>query len=279
MNFVEASLFFTKMHGLGNDFIFLDQRKKSFSLTSSMVRALSDRRRGIGCDQLILLSHPTRPRANISMRIFNGDGTEVGACGNATRCLGALLKEETGFPQHFIETPKNLLKTSTCEDGDVEVDMGRPLMGWDDIPLSHSLDPLCLPIQVLDFDYPSAINMGNPHLVFFVPNVDQICVERYGKELEHNPFFPEGTNVEFVEIKDRHYVRMRVWERGTGITQSCASGACAVVVAGVLKGLLEPSVTVELDGGNLQIFYDQTVVMKGPVSFVCSGVIDQRFMS
>lgn len=273
----EAFFNFTKMHGLGNDFVFIDNREKNFELPPIFIQALSDRKRGIGFDQLIVVCAPQNSQADVGMRIFNADGREVGACGNATRCLGALLNRETSQHSHVIESPRGLLKTYVHDKDQIEVNMGPPLLAWDEIPLSKPFDPLFLPIQVKDFDLPCAVSMGNPHLVFFVSDLDNVHLERKGKELSFHPLFPEQTNVEFVQIIDRRYVKMRVWERGTGVTESCASGACAVVVAGVLRGLLENQVTVELDGGSLEISYDGDVSVRGPVSFVYSGVLDTTY--
>jgi diaminopimelate epimerase len=270
---------FTKMHGLGNDFVILDLRTTTLMLSPTLIQRLSNRRYGIGCDQFIVLETPAAPHADIHMRIFNADGGEVKACGNATRCMGAYLQRQTGKTDHIIETAAGFLKTAVQPNGMVAVDIGIPSLAWQDIPLREEANTLFLPIDVPGLEAPTAVNMGNPHLVFFVKDVEDIDLERFGKELTHHPLFPEGTNVEIVEILTRHDIRMRVWERGTGITLACATGACASVVAGVKRGLLENHVTVHLDGGDLEIHYDDTVVMYGPVTFSFEGSFDAQTLA
>jgi diaminopimelate epimerase len=267
---------FTKMHGLGNDFVILDLRTTTLMLSPTLIQRLSNRRYGIGCDQFIVLETPAAPHADIHMRIFNADGGEVKACGNATRCMGAYLQRQTGKTDHIIETAAGFLKTAVQPNGMVAVDIGIPSLAWQDIPLREEANTLFLPIDVPGLEAPTAVNMGNPHLVFFVKDVEDIDLERFGKE---HPLFPEGTNVEIVEILTRHDIRMRVWERGTGITLACATGACASVVAGVKRGLLENHVTVHLDGGDLEIHYDDTVVMYGPVTFSFEGSFDAQTLA
>lgn len=271
-----SSLSFIKMHGLGNDFVFLDVRQKPLLINHLFIKQLANRQRGIGCDQVIVIDHPSHHQATVKMRIFNADGNEVGACGNGTRCLGALLTRQTQKPQHFIETSDRILSTLTT-DQSVKVSMGQPVLEWQHIPLAKETDPLFLPIDIAGLQPPVAVGMGNPHLVFFVKALEDFDLDRWGEELAHHPLFPEGTNVECVQLVDRHHVRMRVWERGTGITQSCATGACAVVVAGVLRGLLDRDVTVHLEGGNLLISYHDTVTVEGPVNFVFEGCLDADF--
>lgn len=262
---------FTKMHGLGNDFIIIDQRHQSFPIVTLFIQQLSNRRLGIGCDQFIILSEPIDVNADIFMRIFNADGSEVYACGNATRCMGAYLQRQTGKTKHCIQTSVDLLYTTVIEDNIVSVDMGKPLWAWHEIPLSQDVDTLFLPIEIPGMSTPAAISMGNPHLIFFVSSLDAIDLERFGRELSCHPLFPQQTNVELVQILSRQSLRMRVWERGTGITLSCATGACASVVASVKRGLVDAAVTVHLDGGDLDIRYEDTVVMQGTVNFSFDG--------
>lgn len=259
------------MHGLGNDFVVLDIRVQDLSLSSATIQRLSDRRFGIGCDQFIVIDKPSSVSADIRMRIFNADGGEVKACGNATRCMGAYLQRQTSKTDHMIETAAGMLKTSVQSNRMVAVNMGSPSLKWADIPLRSEVDTLFLPIHVPDMEAPAAVSMGNPHLIFFVPDIQEINLERFGKELSHHHLFPEGTNVEIVQILTRSNIRMRVWERGTGITLACATGACASVVAGVKRGILDSQVTVNLEGGDLKIHYDTTVTMYGPVTFTFEG--------
>ncbi len=269
---------FTKMHGLGNDFVVMDLREQSFLLNSATIQHLSDRRFGIGCDQFIVLQKPQNQNADIHMRIFNADGGEVKACGNATRCLGSYLQKQTARDEHLIETAAGSLRTQVLPNGEVSVDMGTPSMKWQEIPLIQETDTLFMPIDVPGLEAPAAVSMGNPHLIFFVKTIMDIPLERFGKELTHHPLFSEGTNVEIVEIVSRNAIRMRVWERGTGITLSCATGACASVVAGVKRGLLDPQVIVHLDGGDLNILYDNTVIMSGPVSLSFEGQFEAALL-
>lgn len=266
------------MHGLGNDFVVIDQRHQSvpLPLTSSLIQQLSNRRFGIGCDQLIVIEKPRTSQADIYMRIFNADGNEVNACGNATRCISVYLHQQTAKTTHTIETAAGLLNTVIQPDGLVAVDMGVPSLAWQDIPLREEVNTLFVPLHVPDFDAPTTVSVGNPHLIFFVKDVQSIDLHRFGQELSHHPLFPEGTNVEIVEVATRHTIRMRVWERGTGITLSCATGACASVVAGIKRGLLNSPVTVHLDGGELKVAYDERITMYGPAAFIFEGTFDTQ---
>ncbi len=266
---------FIKMHGLGNDFVILDHRDSDYDLTPEKIRRLTHRRFGIGCDQLIVLESPQSPKADVFMRIYNPNGLEAGACGNATRCLGSLLASEFKRPGCTIETVSGLLTTLKREDGLVEVDMGEPRLGWQDIPLAKECDTLHLPIQKGVLSDPVAVNMGNPHMVFFVRDVQGIDVYNLGKQLTAHALYPEQTNVQFVEVIDRHTLRVRVYERGTGVTMSCGTGACASVVAAQRRGLIDGFATVVLDGGKLDISYEKTVMITGPVGYAFNGTFDE----
>ncbi|CAK0743962.1 Diaminopimelate epimerase [Azospirillaceae bacterium] len=272
------TLSFTKMHGLGNDFVVLDARRDVFSLTETAVRALAERRTGVGCDQVIVIEPPRSPEATAYMRIRNADGGEVGACGNATRCVAALLMKETGLERVVIETRAGLLSaqpaggTHPLTDG-VTVDMGAAGIDWREIPLAVPADTLHLDLSFGGLSDPVAVSMGNPHAVFFVDDVAAVPLEEVGSALEHHSVFPERANIEVAQILSHDRIRMRVWERGAGITRACGTGACAVLVAAVRRGLTGRKAEVILDGGSLMIEWrpDRHVLMTGPVAVSFTG--------
>ena len=259
---------FLKMHGAGNDFIVIDERTRKLDLVPAQVRHLSDRRTGIGCDQFITL-HPAPPGtdADLLMRIRNPDGSEAGACGNATRCIAELLFEQTGHPYQVIRTLAGDLPAERLPDGRFRVDMGAPRLAWDEIPLARAMDTLHLPLP----GDPAACSMGNPHATFFVP--DPAIAATHGPALEHDPIFPERANIGFAQILAPTVMRLRVWERGAGLTLACGSGACAAVVNAHRRGLTARHVTVEMDGGTLDISLrdDHHVLMAGPAATAFHG--------
>ncbi len=264
---------FIKMHGLGNDFVILDGRKVLPALNPERIRLICDRNRGVGCDQLIVMEAPsTDVQADVFMRIYNPDASEAGACGNATRCVADILMAEAGRDSVVIQTVAGLLACTRADDGLITVDMGTPKTEWQDIPLARAMDTLDIPAG------PGGgvgVNMGNPHCVFFCEEAEDIPVDRLGKAVETDPLFPARTNVEFVSMRGPDHLRMRVWERGAGITQACGSGACAVAVAAVRRGLTGRRVRISLDGGDLWVEWrenDGHVLMTGPVSYVFTGV-------
>ena len=269
-----SAVAFRKMHGLGNDFVVLDARTEGIVLTPERARALADRRRGIGCDQLIALEPSTR--ADAFMRILNADGGEVEACGNATRCIATLLMAETGRDQVAVETVAGVLDARAAGDGRIAVDMGPARSEWQAIPLAREMDTLRLDLAVGPLAQPVAVNVGNPHAVFFVADAESVDLARLGPEIEHHPLFPERINVEVATVRSPGSIRMRVWERGVGITRACGTGACATVVAAARRGLAQRRATVELDGGALDIEWrdDGHVVMTGPVAESFRGVVD-----
>ena len=269
---------FIKMHGLGNDFVILDQRHHMPAYTTSMIQEISDRRLGVGCDQLIILTSCSHQNADVLIKIFNADGQEVGACGNATRCIGALLSQEDNEPHHKIETQAGILTTHTSASDHVTVDLGRPCFEWDKIPLSQKVDALHLPLQFESLKDPVALSVGNPHLVFFVYDVDSIDLLHVGQSLTHHPLFPEGINIEIVEKVDTQTLKMRVYERGVGITPACGTGAAASVIAAHKRGILTKSpATVLLDGGTLNVVYQDTVQLTGRVRLVFRGHLPSSF--
>jgi diaminopimelate epimerase len=267
---------FLKMHGLGNDFVVLDARALPLALSPDAVRAIADRRTGIGCDQLIVVQSARAPQADAVMTIWNGDGTEVGACGNATRCVAWLLMREAGRDHAVIETRAGLLHGQAAENGRIAVDMGPARLDWRDIPLAQAVDSNHLPICLETLCDPSAVSMGNPHAVFFVDDAEAVDLARLGPLLEHHPLFPERCNIEVVHRLADGRLRMRVWERGAGITRACGTGACATLVAASRRGLVGRAADVVVDGGVLSIDWrkDDHVLMTGPVAMSFAGRMD-----
>lgn len=263
------------MHGLGNDFMVVDARRACFDLSGKQVRALADRRTGVGFDQLVTIE-PPRSGGIAFMGIRNADGSIVENCGNAARCVGAILLREAGLPALTLETLGGPLAITAATGDQVCVDMGPPRLRWDEIPLARDVDPLDLPVSEGPLDRPVAVSMGNPHAVFFVEDVESVDLAKWGPLVEIHPLFPNRTNVEIVQALEDGSLRMRVWERGTGLTRACGTGACAVLVAAIMRGLIKkPSATVILDGGNLRIERrdsDGHILMTGSATSVYSGV-------
>ena len=263
---------FVKMHGAGNDFIVMDERVRALDLSPARVRHLSDRRTGIGCDQFITLDRPPPDTdADVVMRIRNPDGSEAGACGNATRCVAELLFEENGRPYQVIRTVAGDLPAERLADGRQRVDMGPARLGWADVPLAHEADTLHLDMP----GHPAACSMGNPHVTLFVPDVDTHPVEADGPALEHHALLPDRANIGFATILAPDRLRLRVWERGAGLTLACGSGACAAVVNAHRRGLTDRRVTVVMDGGVLEIEWlaNGRVLMTGPSATSFRGVV------
>ncbi|HEX3350198.1 MAG TPA: diaminopimelate epimerase [Acetobacteraceae bacterium] len=268
---------FRKMHGCGNDFVVLDARPHPLALTPARAAAIADRRRGVGCDQLIVIEPPpSDSNADAFMRIRNPDGGEAGACGNATRCVAAVLFEETGRRTQVIRTVAGNLPSEMLLDGRVRVDMGPARDGWDDVPLAAPADTLHLDLAEGPVADPAAVSVGNPHATFFVADLDALDIAAVGPRLEHASIFPDRANIGFAEILSPAHLRLRVWERGAGLTLACGSGACAAAVNAARRGLTEREVTVEVDGGTLEIAWrpDGRVFMTGPVATAFRGTID-----
>lgn len=268
------SIPFIKMHGIGNDFVIIDARKNSISLKQDDVIRISDRHYGIGCDQLIVMK--LSGNADCFMQIFNPDGSESGSCGNATRCVASLLMEESGKNETTIETLAGVLRATRAENGEVAVDMGVAHLGWQDIPLSKELNTLHLGIGREILQDPVGVSMGNPHAVFFVPDVDVVDLARLGPLLEHDPLFPQRANIGVVQVVSQEKIRLRVWERGAGETLACGSGACAALVAANRRELTSSKAEVHLAGGRLIITWreDGHVIMQGPAAKSFRGVLD-----
>ncbi len=261
------------MHGLGNDFVIFDARAEPLDLTADQARHIAGRRLGIGCDQIINIL--PRTKADAFMRIQNADGSEVNACGNAARCVGDILLTEGDVKKVTIETGAGLL-TAVRNGGLITVDMGKPKRSWHEIPLSQNINTDNLDLTVGPLSHPSAVNMGNPHVVFFVDDVDAIALHDLGPRIENHALFPERVNVSIVEDRGEGHLRHRVWERGAGITSACGSAACAVIVAASIRNIVSRQATIEMDGGLLHMTWDNNdhVQMSGGATYVYDGFID-----
>ena len=259
---------FHKMHGLGNDFVIIDAREEPVSLSAQAIRAIADRRSGIGCDQLIILEAPQSD--SILMRIFNADGAEVEACGNAARAVGLLLGGE-----QQIETAGGRIVTSAI-DGGASVDMGEPRFDWAQIPLAYPMDSMAMPVGWEMLERPMAVNVGNPHVIFFVSADADIDLARLGPLIENDPLFPDRINVNVARIIGPSSLRLDVWERGAGLTRACGTGACATAVAAIKSGRVTSPVTVTLPGGDLTIAWGsgESISMTGDATYVFSGEAD-----
>jgi len=257
---------FDKMHGLGNDFVIVDARFEPFDVTPSLARAICDRRIGVGCDQLIVLE--MSDVADLKMRIWNSDGGEVESCGNATRCVVQL----TGARR--IDSDGGLLEgENLCVE--VEVSIGEPRFGWDDIPLAYAMDTAALPMAWDGLEQPFAVNVGNPHLVFFVEDLDAVPIEELGPTIETDGAFPQRINVNVAEIEGDG-IRLKTWERGAGLTRACGTGACATAVAAIRSRRASSPVKVTMPGGSLTVSWEpaQAIRMRGSATHVFSGELD-----
>jgi diaminopimelate epimerase len=264
---------YLKMNGCGNDFVILDARARgALPLSEAQARAIADRKTGVGCDQVIAVERSIRGDAY--MRIWNADGAQVDACGNATRCVAWMLMEEGGANARRIETGAGMLYAERKGDNIISVDMGSPLLRWEEIPIARNMDTARLDWTAGGYDAPGAVNMGNPHVVFFVNDVRAVPIETLGPAVEHDAMFPQKVNVGFAEVRSPEQIRLRVWERGVGLTKACGTGACAAVVAAHRQGRTGREVEVLVDGGSLQIEWragDDRVVMTGPVELEGAG--------
>ena len=275
---ITTDLPFLKMHGLGNDFIVLDGRDGQVMPDAAQMRLLADRRLGLGCDQIMVIRASDTPQT-IRLDMFNSDGSPAGACGNGTRCVARLVMDQSGTDHIGIDTVAGHL--SGWRDGAagdiISADMGPVHTGWSDIPTTEKVDTLSVDLGFAELGPATLVSVGNPHAVFFVDDAEAVDILRLGPQAEHHGLFADRANIEFAELRDRRNIRMRVWERGAGVTMACGSGACATAVAAARRGLSEDEVTIHLDGGPLQILWrrdgDGHVVMTGPASYVASGVV------
>lgn len=269
------------MHGLGNDFVVIDGREKAVALDPARARAIADRRLGVGCDQLIVIEPPRNGAGTAFMRIRNADGGEVDACGNAARCVADLLMTEAGTDRVAFETNGGLMDARAAGENRVTVDIGPANLDWETIPLARDMDTLHLEISQGPLSDPAAVNVGNPHMVFFVEDAEAVDLPALGPVLEHHAFYPERANVEVASLRPDGSIRMRVWERGVGITRACGTGAGATLVAAARRGLAGREGVVELDGGPLLIRWreDGHVDLTGPVATSFTGTLDERLLA
>lgn len=252
---------FVKMHGLGNDFVVLDGRSNPLPpLTPQFVARIANRHEGIGCDQLIVLRSPQTAQCDLRMRIFNSDGGEVEACGNASRAVAVLIGRSTR-----IETAGGTI-AALPNTGGASIDMGVPRFEWNAVPLAYAMDTLTMPVGWEELQGPAAVNVGNPHVIFFVADTDAVPLDELGPIIETDPLFPERVNVDVATVESRERIRLRVWERGAGLTRACGTGACATAVAAMRRGLVSRTVTVALPGGELSVSWGDEghVTMVGP---------------
>ncbi|WP_404401034.1 diaminopimelate epimerase [Pelagibacterium halotolerans] len=276
-----APLPYLKMNGLGNDFVVLDARARAIKLTREQVRAISDRATGIGCDQLIVMEPDTIDGVDLFMRIYNAEGGEVDACGNATRCIAGLIAGETGKDAVTIRTNAGIL-VATIDGDRVTADMGVPKFAWDQIPLAEPFaDTTGIELQIGPIDAPvlhtpSVVNVGNPHAIFWVEDLAAHDLGRFGPLLENHPIFPERANITIAQVMAPDYIEVVVWERGAGLTKACGTAACATAVAAARKGLTGRKVTIELPGGPLGMDWRETddhILMTGPWTLDGEGII------
>ena len=263
---------FMKMHGLGNDFVVLDARVQPVSLAPALIQRIADRNRGVGFDQLAVIS---KSENTSHLTFYNADGSTSSACGNATRCVARYLMDRSGEMQITLNTDCGSLQAKDIGDGLTAVNMGQPQLKWRDIPLANDFDTLALPID----GTPTATGMGNPHCTFFVPDAEAVNLARRGAEIEHHPLFPNRTNVQFASLSGPNVLRMRVWERGVGITLASGSSSCATAVASARRGLTDRTVQIDLDGGRLLIDWrSDGVWMTGSTSHVFNGHFTTDFL-
>jgi diaminopimelate epimerase len=268
-----SGLPFMKMHGLGNDFVVLDARADSIAMTPALAEAIADRHRGIGFDQLALL---TKGTGDVHLTFYNADGSTAAACGNATRCIARHIMDETGTESLHLTTDRGDLYARDMGDRITSVNMGQPQLDWADIPLTEQMDTLQLPIE----GAPTATGMGNPHCTFFVDDAEAVALETFGPEMEHHPLYPQRTNVQVAQIIGTDHIRMRVWERGVGITLASGSSSCATAVAAARRGLTGRKVRIDLDGGTLQVDWrEDGVWMTGPTAHVFNGTLTADWLA
>jgi len=277
---------FLKMHGLGNDFVVLDARGRALDLTVPRRRAIADRHLGVGCDQLIVLEPPTEPDADVFMRIYNPDGSEAQACGNATRCVASVLMDERKADDVTIQTVAGLLESQKVGKGInglpvISVDMGLVRLDWRDIPVATACDTKHMPVGIGPLQDPVGTNVGNPHATFFVDDLAAIPITELGPKLEHDPFFPVRVNVGVAQIIGENRLKLGVWERGAGLTLACGSGACAAAVAAARRGLTGRKVDVVVEHGTLTIEWlrDDHVSMTGGIALAYRGELDRSLLS
>jgi diaminopimelate epimerase len=268
----DIGLPFMKMHGLGNDFVVVDSRSRRYQITPRLAIAIADRHFGVGFDQLALIENGDD---DAHLVFYNADGSKSAACGNATRCIARYLMDDLRKTELTLGTERGTLFAQDAGDGLTAVNMGQPQLNWKDIPLAEEMDTLELPIE----GAPTATGMGNPHCTFFVPDAEAIPLAEFGARYEHHPLYPQRTNVQVAQVIGPDHIRMRVWERGVGITLASGSSSCATAVAAARRGLAGRAVRIDLDGGTLNIDWrDEGVWMIGPTMHVFTGTLTPEFL-
>jgi diaminopimelate epimerase len=268
----DTGLPFMKMHGLGNDFVVVDARREPVAISPALARGIAHRQLGVGFDQLAVIGTGT---GDAHLTFYNSDGSTSGACGNATRCIARHLMDESGRTELHLTTDRGDLFAKDAGHGLTSVNMGPPQLLWHEIPLAEEMDTLELPIE----GGPTATGMGNPHCTFFVDDAERVSLEDFGARYEHHPLYPERTNVQVASLIGPDHIRMRVWERGVGVTMASGSSSCATAVAAARRGLTGRRVRIDLDGGTLWIDWaDDGVWMTGPTMHVFSGILTRSFL-
>lgn len=266
---------FIKMHGLGNDFVIIDKRINNIEITNSLINKLSDRNTGAGCDQLITINSVKEVGIHARIEIFNPNGDRAEACGNGTRCVAKILFNESNLNEINILSDAGILNAKIIDSHNISVNLGKLSTNWEKIPLAKEMDSLNIPININGFSNGVAVNIGNPHCVFFGDNIEDIDLNNIGPNIENHKLFPNKTNVELIKIINKRKIKMRVWERGAGLTLACGSGACASVYAGQLKDILDNNVEVELERGSLFInIKNDEAIMTGPAEISFHGSIE-----
>lgn len=266
---------FIKMHGLGNDFVIIDQRVHKIEINNELVKKLSNRKIGAGCDQLITINSSNEKNIEAQIKIFNPTGDVAEACGNGTRCVAKLLFSETNKNEIKILSDAGILYAKKIDRNNISVNLGKLSTSWDKIPLSENIDSLNIPINFDGLSKGVAVNIGNPHCIFFTDNIDNIDLNVIGPLIENHKLFPKKTNVEIIEVINKRKIKMKVWERGVGITLACGSGACASVYAGQLKNLVGNNVEVRLEHGSLFINIENSeAIMTGTAEISFHGTIN-----
>jgi len=272
---------FLKMHGLGNDFVVVDGRHEPFVPGPELIRLICNRHIGVGGDQLLVIEPATLPGADTRMRIYNVDGTEAQTCLNATRCVAWLLLRESGTSRIVLETLGGLIEAGDLKGSELALRLAPPRWDWQSIPLASPADTLALDISSGPLSGPTALNLGNPHLVCFVDKGQEIDVPRWATPLQNHPLLPEGANIGVAELVSQDRIRLVVWERPGILTQACGSGACAAALAARRKGLTEERrITVEMPGGTLQVevHEDESITLSGPVAIAFSGRLPEDLL-
>ena len=271
---------YTKMHGLKNDFIIIDARTKKIFLNKKNIRKISNRKKGLGCDQVVIIEKPKKKKTSAFIKFYNSDGSITKACGNATRCVAFLLMKEFKRKKIALETESTLVNAFLTKNNQVSVDIGKAYFKWKQIPLKRKVNINKVNFNIDSYINPTLINVGNPHIIFFMQNLKKINLKKVGPKIEKNPLFPERINVNFAKILKNNKIELRVWERGAGITKACGTGASATAVAAIKNKLINKRICyIHMDGGKLKIEYKKNghIVMTGPIKTVKKGILNNYF--